>query len=120
MSDAKTFTGQDRISGWEAVCLKDEFEIKHGYAFPGDFFSDKPPGEVLLVPGNFHRDGGLYFGENNTKYFRGAVPPNTILRNGVLVVVMTDLSPRTLILGRFAKVNLHFSVLHNRNRTPAP
>ncbi|KKL11876.1 hypothetical protein LCGC14_2541410, partial [marine sediment metagenome] len=99
---------------WEAVTLRDDIDILHGYAFEGEFFTDSPPGEVLLVPGNFHRNGGLYFTAENTKYFRGPVPPQTVLRNGDLVIVMTDLSPRTLILGRVAEITLPYPVLHNQ------
>ncbi|NMG18981.1 restriction endonuclease subunit S [Brasilonema bromeliae] len=99
---------------WETVTLKDEINLLHGYAFEGKYFSDRPPGEVLLVPGNFHREGGLYFDENNTKYYQGTIPNNTVLNNGDLLIVMTDLSPRTLILGRVVQLELPFKVLHNQ------
>lgn len=99
---------------WSVVSLKDETMISHGFAFSGNGFFDEPPGGVLLTPGNFHRDGGLYFTSGNTKYFRGDIPPETILSSGALVTVMTDLSPQTLILGRFATVNTDFPVLHNQ------
>jgi len=99
---------------WEVVKLEREVDIIHGYAFQGEFFADSPPGEVLLVPGNFHRDGGLYFDDGNKKYFTGPVPLQTVLKNGDLVIVMTDLSPRTLILGRVAEIDLPFRVLHNQ------
>lgn len=99
---------------WEIVQLNKDLRIDHGFAFPGDQFSDYPPGPVLLTPGNFHRNGGLYFTVGNTKYFRGAVPDRTILGSGQMVVVMTDLSPKTLILGRFAIVKEIFPILHNQ------
>ncbi|MEG4988664.1 restriction endonuclease subunit S [Microcoleus sp. BR0-C5] len=99
---------------WEIVSLKNEINILHGYAFEGEYFADEPPGDVLLVPGNFHRDGGLYFDENNTKYYRGLIPDGTVLEKGELLIVMTDLSPRTLILGRVVLLELPFRVLHNQ------
>jgi type I restriction enzyme S subunit len=99
---------------WEIVSLRNEINILHGYAFKGEYFADEPPGNVLLVPGNFHRDGGLYFDDNNTKYYRGSIPDGTILENGELLIVMTDLSPRTLILGRVVLLELPFRVLHNQ------
>lgn len=99
---------------WETVTLKNEINLLHGYAFEGKYFSDRPPGEVLLVPGNFHREGGLYFDENNTKYYQGPIPNNTVLNNGDLLIVMTDLSPKTLILGRVVQLELAFKVLHNQ------
>lgn len=99
---------------WEIVSLLNEINILHGYAFKGEYFADEPPGNVLLVPGNFHRDGGLYFDDNNTKYYRGSIPDGTVLENGELLIVMTDLSPRTLILGRVIQLQLPFRVLHNQ------
>jgi len=99
---------------WEVVSLKNEINILHGYAFEGEYFADEPPGDVLLVPGNFHRDGGLYFNDNNTKYYRGLIPDGTVLEKGELLIVMTDLSPRTLILGRVVLLELPFRVLHNQ------
>ena len=99
---------------WDVTHLTKEIDIVHGYAFKGEYFADSPPGEVLLVPGNFHREGGLYFDENNTKYYRGEVPEITVLDNGELLIVMTDLSPRTLILGRVVQLQLPFQVLHNQ------
>ncbi len=66
------------------------------------------------MPGNFHREGGLYFDDNNTKYFRGPIPKGTILKRGDILIVMTDLSPRTLILGRVVELAVRFEVLHNQ------
>jgi type I restriction enzyme S subunit len=99
---------------WETVVLRDEVDIFHGYAFEGNYFSERPPGEVLLVPGNFHREGKLYFEKDNTKYFRGPIPKGTVLNNGDILIVMTDLSPRTLILGRVVQLDASFRVLHNQ------
>ncbi len=99
---------------WRIIKIADEAEIQHGYAFNGKLFSDKPLGPRLLVPGNFHREGGLYFTEENTKYYAGDYKPETVLNNGDMLIVMTDLSPRTLILGRTVLLNEAFSVLHNQ------
>ncbi len=99
---------------WEVTRLSQEINIIHGYAFKGEYFAEQPPGEILLVPGNFHREGGLYFDDNNTKYYQGLIPDGTVLDNGELLIVMTDLSPRTLILGRVVLMDLPFRVLHNQ------
>ena len=45
---------------WLVVQLKQLFVLKNGYAFKGEFFSDKGP--VVLTPGNFKLDGGAMFG----------------------------------------------------------
>ena len=100
--------------GWEVVRLRDEIRIEHGFAFPGTGFVDEPRGPVLLTPGNFHRDGGLYFERSNTKHFIGSVPVGYVLRAGDIVTVMTDLSPRTLILGRTEVVGTERTLLHNQ------
>jgi type I restriction enzyme S subunit len=99
---------------WEIVRIGNETDIEHGFAFDGRIFSNKPLGPRLLVPGNFHRDGGLYFTDANTKYFAGDYPPNTVLANSDMLIVMTDLSPMTLILGRTVFLNEPFKVLHNQ------
>ena len=99
---------------WALSQIGKEAAIQHGFAFEGGQFSQDPVGPTLLVPGNFHRDGGLYFQASNTKYFGGKYPANTVLNNGDVLVVMTDLSPMTLILGRAAVLNECFPVLHNQ------
>jgi type I restriction enzyme S subunit len=99
---------------WSSVRIAEEAEIQHGYAFNGRHFTDKPIGLRLLVPGNFHRDGGLYFTDDNTKYYASGYPPETVLSNGDMLIVMTDLSPMTLILGRTVLLNEPFPVLHNQ------
>jgi type I restriction enzyme S subunit len=99
---------------WSPIRIKDEADILHGYAFDGRHFTDKPLGPRLLVPGNFHRDGGLYFTDDNTKYFTSSYPPETLLNNGDMLIVMTDLSPMTLILGSTVLLNEPFPVLHNQ------
>ena len=99
---------------WEAMRLKSVTRIAHGYAFSGSAFTDKPTGPVLLTPGNFHRNGGLYFTERNTKWYSGKVPVGYTLSPGDIVTVMTDLSPQTLILGMTTVVQKGHELLHNQ------
>ena len=100
--------------GWIVAKLASAADVLHGYAFDGAFFSDEPVGPVLLTPGNFHRAGGLYFTERNTKWFGGKPPPGYFLAPGDIVTVMTDLSPRTLILGRTVVLSDRDRLLHNQ------
>ncbi|MDO9537972.1 MAG: hypothetical protein Q7J68_06605 [Thermoplasmata archaeon] len=44
---------------WREVSLAEIIEIKHGYAFAGDFIRDETPGDILLTPGNLVIGGGL-------------------------------------------------------------
>ncbi|XWO38809.1 restriction endonuclease subunit S (plasmid) [Pseudomonas luteola] len=99
---------------WDAVRVGEDADIEHGFAFAGHQFTDKEVGPALLVPGNFHREGGLYFTAENTKYFSGRYPEQYVLTHGDVLVVMTDLSPMTLILGRTVVLSETFKVLHNQ------
>ncbi len=61
------------ISNWiTEISLDELIEIKHGYAFKGEFFRDSPPGDILLTPGNFAIGGG--FKGEKYKYYVGDVP----------------------------------------------
>jgi type I restriction enzyme S subunit len=82
---------------WVKESLGDLIEIKHGFAFKGDFFRDGPPGDVLLTPGNFAIGGG--FKADKLKYYIGPVPDEFVLREGDLIVTMTDLSKNADTLG---------------------
>ena len=83
---------------WLVVQLKQLFVLKNGYAFKGEFFSDKGP--VVLTPGNFKLDGGLYFEKRNTKRYSAIYPNSYELEKDDLVVVMTDLTPECNLLGK--------------------
>ncbi|WP_162623039.1 restriction endonuclease subunit S [Billgrantia lactosivorans] len=99
---------------WECQTLGEIARILHGYAFEGEFFSDKPEGKRLLTPGNFHRNGGLYFEPGNSKWFTGKIPSGYVLSDSDAVTVMTDLSPKTLILGRAVVLGEGEDLLHNQ------
>ena len=87
---------------WKAERLKWWVSLFSGFAFTGEHFrksEDEWP--VLVTPGNFHPDGGLYFDSGNrTVYDSAEVPKDYTLRPRDLVVVMTDLSYKRLILSR--------------------
>src|SRR5712692_8191626 len=82
---------------WTLTMLGDLVEIKHGFAFDGEYFRDEPPGDVLLTPGNFAIGGG--FKDNKFKYYAGPVPEDFLLGEGDLLVTMTDLSKAADTLG---------------------
>ena len=98
---------------WEVGSLSNLITIKHGYAFEGAFFTSTPNGITLLTPGNFHRDGHLYFG-SKTKYYTGEIPKDYILSNGDLLVVMTDLTAEMTILGNTLILSATNIILHNQ------
>lgn len=100
--------------GWRKVELADLIDIKHGYAFKGEFFSEVEQDDILLTPGNFKIGGG--FNKAKFKYYNGEVPEAYILERNDLVVTMTDLSKAGDTLGYPALVPTIDSkrLLHNQ------
>nr|VFJ44200.1 MAG: type I restriction enzyme, S subunit [Candidatus Kentron sp. FW]VFJ58221.1 MAG: type I restriction enzyme, S subunit [Candidatus Kentron sp. FW] len=82
---------------WTMLTLGDVIDIKHGYAFKGEFFTENPTGNLLLTPGNFAIGGGFQWGKK--KYYRGDIPEEYVLSPGDLLVTMTDLSKEADTLG---------------------
>ena len=75
---------------WREVKLGDYIQIKHGFAFKGEFFSNAGS-HVLLTPGNCYERGGLRLKGEKEKYYIGEIPDEYLLKTGDLIVVMTDL-----------------------------
>ena len=76
---------------WQELALGDVLEVKHGFAFKGEHFSQG--GELRLVtPGNFYEHGGFRDRGPVQKSYDGPVPPGYVLRPGALVVAMTEQS----------------------------
>jgi type I restriction enzyme, S subunit len=116
---------------WFPTTLGECIDVKHGFAFKGEFIHEEPYGDILLTPGNFAIDGG--FKGDKFKYYSGPEVPEFILRQGDLLVSMTDLSKDGDTLGYPALIPksqdgrrfLHISDLgkfmssHPRRSTPA-
>lgn len=77
--------GQD----WGEAPLRDLCDIKHGYAFEGEFFAQEGD-YVLLTPGNYFESGGYRERGEKQKYFTGPIPRDYILVEGSLLVAMTE------------------------------
>lgn len=87
--------------------------IKHGYAYSGDYITQEDNGIVLVTPGNFRIGGG--FQEEKCKFYKGDLPEEYILKTGDFIVTMTDLSKNTDTLGYSAFVpNSIRTYLHNQ------
>ncbi len=97
---------------WEVRRLKELFTIKSGFAFSSTYFSDKGP--ILLTPGNFKLEGGLYFNDRNTKRYCGPYSSSMLFDYGDLLIVMTDLTPDCNLLGKPAFARFHEPILHNQ------
>jgi type I restriction enzyme S subunit len=110
-------TGGERgmsADGWEKVKLGDYINIKHGYAFKGEFFSEVETKDVLVTPGNFKIGGG--FKEDKLKFYNGECQDKYILKPNDVIVTMTDLSKTGDTLGYSALVphNDKRRYLHNQ------
>ncbi len=102
------------MSEWKKYKLGDLINVKHGFAFKGEFFSDQPTQDILLTPGNFKIGGG--FKADKFKYYNGDYPADYILKEGDILITMTDLSKAGDTLGYSAKIPKHSGIkyLHNQ------
>lgn len=98
----------------EKVSLSHFINIKHGYAFKGEYISSEDNGKVLVTPGNFKIGGG--FKEERCKFFSGEIPEDYILKPGSLIVTMTDLSKQADTLGYGAFVPLYSDRIYLHNQ----
>ena len=101
------------MAEWMPTRLDELVDIKHGYAFKGEFFSDEPTSDFVLTPGNFAIGGGFQWGKG--KFYRGPVPEEFVLSPGDLLVTMTDLSKQADTLGYAALMpQSDYRLLHNQ------
>ncbi len=99
---------------WKEKQLGNLLRIKHGYAFAGEHIVTDDNGKVLVTPGNFAIGGG--WKPSYKKFYKGEVPEDYILKEGDLVVTMTDLSKDVDTLGYSARVTRdgRRTFLHNQ------
>jgi type I restriction enzyme S subunit len=64
-------------------------DIKHGYPFESEFFSNEDD-YVLLTPGNFYEEGGYRDRGEKQKYFSGEIPRDYVLTEGDMLLAMTE------------------------------
>jgi len=102
------------MSEWKEYKLGEIINVKHGYAFRGEYFSETPTLDILLTPGNFNIGGG--FKQGKLKYYNGEYPISYKLNAGDIIVTMTDLSKEGDTLGYSAKIPKHNELryLHNQ------
>ena len=98
---------------WETIDLGEIIDIKHGYAFKSEGYSDA--GDlVLLTPGNCDESGGLKLKGDKERYYIGEFPPEFLLNEGDMLVVMTDLINTAPILGGSFVIPESNKFLHNQ------
>lgn len=81
------FTKQ--TDGWVERPLADLCDIKHGFAFKSEFFTDSGR-YILLTPGNFFESGGYRDRGDKQNYYSGEIPAGFVLSEGDLLVAMTE------------------------------
>ena len=69
--------------------LSDLCEIKHGFAFKSEFFTNDGD-YVMLTPGNFFESGGYRDRGEKQKYYCGEIPRGFVLEKGDMLVAMTE------------------------------
>lgn len=102
------------MSEWKEYTLGDLIDVKHGYAFNGNNITEEPTHNILVTPGNFQIGGG--FKSSKYKYYNADPPDEYLLKEGDVIVTMTDLSQTTDTLGYSAKIpkNKGVNYLHNQ------
>jgi len=78
-----------RGPGWVEKPLNELCDIKHGFAFKGEFFTNKGD-YVVLTPGNYYESGGYRDRGEKQKYYAGEIPPEYIMKKGEMLVAMTE------------------------------
>jgi type I restriction enzyme S subunit len=77
------------MKGWVTKKLGEVCDIKHGFAFKSEFFANE--GEfVVLTPGNYYEAGGYRDRGEKQKYYTGEIPSEYIMKEGDMLVVMTE------------------------------
>lgn len=74
---------------WKQKPLSALCDIKHGFAFKGEYFVTEGD-YVVLTPGNFFESGGYRDRGEKQKYYSGEIPPDYVLSEGDLLVAMTE------------------------------
>ena len=96
---------------WSKITLGDVVEIRHGFAFKSQYFSDN--GEyVVLTPGNFNEEGGFRLRPGKERFYLGDIPKAYVLEAGDLIVAMTEQGPG--LLGSSALIPENGKYLHNQ------
>ncbi|MEX2375955.1 MAG: restriction endonuclease subunit S [Dehalococcoidia bacterium] len=98
------------MNDWTLINLGDGLNVKHGYAFKGEHFSDHGD-YVVLTPGNFWEHGGFKV-SRRPKFYSAEFPERYLLTKGDVVVAMTEQSPG--LLGSSATIPSDGIFLHNQ------
>jgi type I restriction enzyme, S subunit len=99
------------VTAWRNCKLGDLLEIKHGYAFQGEYFANAGS-HIVLTPGNFYDEGGFKNKGDKEKWYNGPIPSDYVLNEGDLIVAMTEQAEG--LLGSSAIIPRSGIYLHNQ------
>lgn len=98
---------------WVEGQIGDFADIRHGFAFKGEFFAND--GQfIVLTPGNCHETGGFRSKSGREKFYSAEPPDGYLLRRGDVLVVMTDLVNTAPVLGGSFRIPEDHRYLHNQ------
>lgn len=99
---------------WKPDTLESVLNVKHGFAFKGEYFTKQDCGNVLLTPGNIKIGGGVKL--NKMRFYDGDLPKDYAFNVGDIMVTMTDLSKVSDTLGYPARIPAikGYKLLHNQ------
>lgn len=96
---------------WRECRLGDLLQVKHGFAFLGEYFAESGT-HIVLTPGNFFDEGGFKQKGDKEKWYRGPVPTDFVLNEGDLIIAMTEQAEG--LLGSSALIPQSGLYLHNQ------
>ena len=101
---------------WTEARLGDVIEVKHGWPFKSELFTEKLSGRPIVVNiGNFRYTGGFRFDSTTVREYRGDYPSEYELSPGEILIVMTCQTSGGEILGIPARVPRDGKIyLHNQ------
>jgi type I restriction enzyme S subunit len=86
--------------GWKKARLGELVEIKHGWPFKSELYSEELTGKPIVMSiGNFNYSGGLRLDSTSIKEYRGSFPDEYELHGGDVLLVMTCQTAGGEILG---------------------
>jgi type I restriction enzyme, S subunit len=96
---------------FQKCTLGDLIHVKHGFAFHGEYFSERGS-HILLTPGSFYDVGGFRDKGDKEKWYSGPVPAEYVLKAGELIIAMTEQAEG--LLGSSAIIPRSGLYLHNQ------
>jgi type I restriction enzyme, S subunit len=85
---------------WKETTLGHLIDIKHGWAFKGEFFNEtNQPKNIVVAIGNFDYSGGFRFDSTRTKEYLDSYPKEYELNPGNILLAMTCQTAGGEILG---------------------